>query len=439
VAALLLPAFSIAATQKGNSGDPFESLAKVEADARALGRDESEPPSRSRQLRHATPALLKYGHHIQQTTEADVVAEDAAEAAELVASNFAMDNVDVAAMDDVVMPPPMALPGRHPSVEKALDGMSGDLEGLREKQMAAKQVRGELEGTMTDAVHHMNDAMSIKHAMAQKEAQVRRENGKLEMLKYEDGKLEGTHDSLVTSLKRMLGPKMMLAKKRFMKKEAVLHKEHQAAVAWQEKEVQTKKAAMELISQKKASHQSLLEAEEAVAEAKKRERLARMNYERDSTATAEKVQSYRYAETRSKAEAEHANAARNAALAARESMEKIHSVFEAEQQKVDASVGYRKQKLERKIHEVVGARQKSTQELTDLEQTYKDWQQKQRERTAEVIKKGQATAEASELYANGQKQVLESAQAKVVKDAESADDWGGWGNDYPKVQDELDE
>jgi len=292
---------------------------------------------------------------------------------------------------------------------------------------------------MTDAVHHMNDAMSIKHAMAQKEAQVRRENGKLEMLKYEDGKLEGTHDSLVMSLKRMLGPKMLLAKKRFMKKEAVLHKEHQAAVAWQEKEVQTKKAAMELISQKKASHQSLLEAEEAVAEAKKRERLARMNYERDSTATAEKVQSYRYAETRSKAEAEHANAARNAALAARESMEKIHSVFEAEQQKVDASVGYRKQKLERKIHEVVGARQKSTQELTDLEQTYKDWQQKQRERTAEVIKKGQATAEASELYVNGQKQVLESAQAKVVKDAESADDWGGWGNDYPKVQDELDE
>jgi chromosome segregation ATPase len=164
-------------------------------------------------------------------------------------------SLDEALEDDALADPPMALPGRHPSVEKALDGMTGDLETLKEKKEAAKEVRAELEGTMNDAAQHMNDATSIRHSMAKYETQLRIENEKLEGFKTEAGRLDKTHDELMASLKRMLEPKLMFARERFEKKD------------------QLKSSAMDLIKQKKESYQSLLEAEAEVARAQKEGRV----------------------------------------------------------------------------------------------------------------------------------------------------------------------
>merc|ERR1719506_3351066 len=170
-----------------------------------------------------------------------------------------------------------------------------------------------------------------------------------------------------------------------------LHKEETAAMAWKEKRDQLKASAMELISKKKESHQSLLQAEEEVAQAKKKEQLARIQYEHDRTTTAEKLQSYRYAETRFKAEMQHEKAVRNAAKEAHGSVEKLHNVYGMEQQKVDQSIGFRKHRIEHQVQELQAAHQKSSEELTDLAQRYKEWRASQRERTAAVIKQSQDT------------------------------------------------
>merc|ERR1719316_325256 len=122
----------------------------------------------------------------------------------------------------------------------------------------------------------------------------------------------------------------MFARERYGKKAEFLRKEEDSAKAWREKAEQTKASAMALIKKKKSSYQSLLEAEAEVAQAKKKEQLARMKYEHDLAQTSEEVQSYRYAETRYKAELHHEHAARAAAENARESLNKLHRVFEAE-------------------------------------------------------------------------------------------------------------
>lgn len=379
-----------------------------------------EQPMDKHHLRHrshANPALLKYVHHLHQ---------------------FA-DDSNVADLVDDTVAAPMTLPGRHPSVEKALDSMAGDLQNLQQKQQAAKELRGELEGTVTDAVHHRNDAMGIKQAMAKKEAQLRLEKGKLQELAKDEGRLGDTREDLVSSLHRMLGPRIMKARARFEKKEVVLHKEEQATMAWKEKRDQLKTSAMTLINKKKESHQSFLQAEEEVAQAKKKEELARIQYEHDRVRTGEEVQSYRYAETRFKAELQHEQAAKASAMAAHSSVENLHKVYGIEQKKVDQSIGFRKYRLEHQIQEVQAAQQKSSQELTELEQRYREWQQMQRERTAAVVKQQQETAKASDAFEAGQKKVLETASAKVVRASEGEDDWDGWGGDFTKLTDEDDE
>jgi len=369
-----------------------------------------------RSSRHRTPAFLKYGHNVH--------------------------HLHHMSLDDALEDVPMALPGRHPSVEKALDGMAGDLETLKEKREQAKEVRAELEGTMSSAVHHMNDATSIKHAMAKHQTQLRIETGKLEALKMDVGRLDQTRDSLMSSLKRMLGPKIMFARERLEKKEVVFRKEEHAAGAWKQKKDQLKESATELIQKKKTSQQAFMEAEAEVVRAKKKEETARMQYEHDRRTTGDQVQSYRYAETRYMAEAQHEKAAKAAAVAARDSVTKLYNVEQVEQEKVDQSILFRRDRLRHKIDEMEAVRGKAHKELTDLERKYREWQENQRERTAEVVKKSQETSEASIAYAARQQQVLEAAQAKVTRDAEGAGDWDGWGGDtgmFPKVTDELDD
>lgn len=371
--------------------------------------------------RHA--ALLKHAHNVHHRHHASLDAE-----------------LDLDAdSDDKTQELPMRLPGRHPSVEKALDSMPGDLEMLKESKQAAKETRADLEASVTDTMQHMNDPMSIKHAIQKKETQLRIESGKLEVLEKDAGRLDQTHDELVQSLRRMIGPKLLLARERFGKKEAVLRKEETAARAWKEKKDRLKEAAMQLIEQKKSSYQALLEAEAETARAKKKEEAARRQFEQDRQKTAEQVQSYRYAETRYKAELQHENTAKAAANAARESVQKLFNVEHAEAEKVDQSILYRKGKLQRKINEVQAAREHNRDELNGLAQKYRDWQEKQRERTAQVMKKSQETAAASEAYQTRQQQVLDSASRKVVQEAEGAGDWDGWGSSVERVQADEDD
>lgn len=379
-----------------------------------------------RHLRHSgprSPVLLKYKHNVGHRHSVHHRHHTSLE------ERLESDLADL----------PMALPGRHPSVEKALDGMAGDLENLKTQKTAAKEARSQLESTVTDTFHHSNDAMGIKRAIAQKQSQLRFQSGKLETLEKDAGRLEQTREGLMSSLRRMLEPKIMFARERFEKKERVLRKEEEAAKQWKAKMDQVKVSAMEHIKQKKSSYQSLLEAEAEVANAKKKEQLARIQYQHDAADTAEHVQSYRYAETRFKAEMQHEEAAKRAAMAAQDSVQNLYNVANVEEQKVDQSILYRKERLRQTIEKVEVAREKSNEDLSDLSTKYKQWKDQQRERTAEVIKKSQETAAASGAYADRQQQVLQTAAAKASKAAEAATDWDGWGNDFTKTTDEDDD
>lgn len=317
------------------------------------------------------------------------------------------------------------LPGRHPSVEKALDGMGGELVNLKEKQQAAKETRGQLEGKVSEVVRHMNDAMSIKHAIGKKEAEIRREMSNLAGLEREAKHIEGTHASLVSSLHRVLEPKIMFAQHRLEKKELILQKEAEAVKVWQEKKDQVHAHALEVLEEKKLAHQGVLEAEKDLAEAKKREEVAEHKYNEARQHTSSEIQSYRYAETRVKAEMTHEKAAEEAALAAKESVKRLGNVLQVESEKVEQSMTVTKNQVRHRMQKMEVGREKTEQELAGLKQQYRDWQENQRLKAAEVVKKAQETSEAAEAYTNRQKEVLDSAQSKAAHESAAKSDWAG--------------
>jgi len=126
-----------------------------------------------------------------------------------------------------------------------------------------------------------------------------------------------------------------------------------------------------------------------------------------------------------KAEVTHEKAAEEATLAAKESVSKLNNVLQVESEKVEESMEVNRNRIRRKMGEIAASQEKSRIDLENLRHQYTDWQEKQRVRAADVIRKGQETAATADAYTEGQKQVLDSAQTKVARDAESKSDWAG--------------
>lgn len=294
---------------------------------------------------------------------------------------------------------------------------------LKEKQQAAKETRGQLEGKVSEVVRHMNDAMSIKHAIGVKEAEIRRERSKLMGLEREAKHVEETHASLVESLHRVLEPKIMNAQHRLERKEMILEKEHQAVKGWKEKQDQIHAHALQLLEDKKVAKQGFEQAEHEIAEAKKRAEVMESKYKEARQLTGQEIQSYRYAETRVKAEFTHEKAAEEAAEAARESVKKLGNVLQVESQKVEESMDAQKSSIHQRMEKITAAQEGTAQQVINLKQRYHEWQESQRVRAADVVTKAEETATAAEAFADRQKQVLDTAEHKVVKDAQAKSDW----------------
>jgi len=307
-------------------------------------------------------------------------------------------------------------------------------ESIREKREAAEAAKGELQNTMHETVSHLKDASSLRYEMVKKERQLGKENAKLKALDSNEKRLEETHDSLVSSLHRMIVPKLMSANKRLEKKEEMYQKEQEASKAWREKRDVLKRTAMELVEKKEQSYKAMLEAEAEAAKWQKKAELARMQYEHDRVRTADQVQQYKYAETRFNAELEHENKAKEAAMQARETVERLHEAEHSEEKKVDEAISMRRNKLQRKINKVEAAREKDSSTLNKLEDKYREWKHDQHERTEKVLENRHTVDQTSAAYAEEKRQEKEAAMKK--KFAAAADDWDGWGSAFSNVNDE---
>lgn len=328
----------------------------------------------------------------------------------------------------------MSLPGRHPAVEKELDEMAPQRRALKEKKMVEEKARGELQGSVTQAVRHMNDGMGIKQQMAKKEAQLRVEGEKIHMFEADTGRLEKTRQNLMESLHRIMDTKLAYARARFEKKEQVKQKDLEALDVWKNKKDQLKTSAIGFLKAKESSHASLLQAEEAVAEAQRRADIARKQYEYDRQMASREIQSFRYAETRYKAELTHEQSAEVSERAAKESVDKLTNILSDEERKVDETMTVKREHLQKRIEGFEKLREKSGKELEELEHQYSSWQEQQRSRAHEVAQQKQQTEVASQAFAEGQKEVLDTAQQKVVQEAEKGKDWA-WGEGEQQSED----
>jgi len=312
---------------------------------------------------------------------------------------------------------------RHPSVARKLANMKPDIRDLAGREQAAKIARGDLEANVQKAISHMNDAVGIKRELARTEALIRSEDVKLKRLEDDRLRLDRTHGHLVSSLHHIMGPKIQFAETSLKQRQGILHELESKASQWTEKETKFHEASLAMLAERKESTKRFEAATDAVNQAHREEELAKKELLTVKHKVAFDIEGYRYAQTRAHAAESEAKRGKRGEKNAEISLQRLNGIMNMEQRRVDESMAIGKDRVQGRIRELEGVREKSKRKASKLSEDYAQWQRRQHAWASRVAATKHITHEASADYAARQQAVLDAATAKVAYDAESDSDW----------------
>jgi len=274
-----------------------------------------------------------------------------------------------------------------------------------------------------------DEAVEIERAIAEEEMQLRVEARKMKKLKQEMHLVDSGERALSSRVHRVLGPKLELAHLRFEKNENVFKHEERKAAAWKKRAAQLKREARHEIQARDASRQAMLEARAVVARAEAREHAAEKVYVSKSQAARREAHNFKQVDSRYKAEASHAESAREGAQAAKHSAQKLSSALAKEERKIDDYMSVAQPMIQGKMHKLKSAEKRAMYQLDRLEDEYSDAHESQVEKAkhtekmhevavAEVKVRDEARAQqqAAEVRAQLDKEKAEVAQKTQTLD-----------------------
>jgi len=315
------------------------------------------------------------------------------------------------------------LPGRHPSVELKLKNMDQEMHDLSGRQQIAAQARSTLEDKVKKAVYHMNDAVKIKRELARTQARLRAEELKLKKLEDDRLRLDKTHGHLVSSLHHVMEPKIQYAETVEKQRQRQLRDLESKTREWKEKEDKLHKESLAMLEERRDTTAKLEAANVAVSKAEREQEVEKKQLATVKHSVSFDVERYKYARTRARGYASKESLGEQRVHQAEVSVKRLTGILNMEQRRVDESMAVGKDRVQGKMRELEGVKEKTKKKQLKLSEEYRAWQRQQRVWARRVASTRAVTDRVSQEFATRQKDVLDSAQAKVASDAESGSDW----------------
>jgi len=319
------------------------------------------------------------------------------------------------------------LPGRHPSVERVLSSMDNEMQELDARKKAAGDARERLQDMMSDAALHVNDPLDKMNDIAKEQVTINATQQKLQSLEDNEHRLEGTHDRLIAILHSNMDPKIRRAEEHLEKEQGMERKIQEEVEIWHKKDESYKASALQLLEDRKVAQEGLVQAEEAMAAVQRQVEMAQKGLQMTTRQAEEEVEKYRYVKSKYIAAASKEKLGEEQIDQAEHSVQKLRSIFDIEQHRIDQALAVGKDKLHGKIRKLESASEKDGQELQALRQEYADWQHTQRGRAQQVTQAQAMTDQLADAFEKQQDQVLDAANDKVAEQAMDNSDWA-WGD-----------
>lgn len=261
---------------------------------------------------------------------------------------------------------------------------------LAAKKVATKEVHGELEHSVRQAVSHMNSAADIKHAISIKQAQLRASKGSRHILQDKVSQVDQVRDHLLSMLHKDMDPKIASAQSDLKKKQGDLQQEQEAVNNLKTEEDKETVNTDHMVKDLKATGHHLEELRTQVTLAKKEEEtdLKKFDYERQMA--SQEIQSLSYAEKQHQSESSR--------------------LKDAEQrfQKLQASG----EKNMRQLGQVEDARRDYRKE----QDRAKDWEQNENTIKAKVAEMTQANKTSYDTFLNAQSREQQTSQQEAQEE-----------------------
>jgi len=161
---------------------------------------------------------------------------------------------------------------------------------------ALKQTVGKLEGVVNEVQEHAADADKIKHAIAEKQSQLRVAKHKHNMLTDNVEHLEKTHAHLAKSLHKVHDAELSAAHNHLKKEEADLQKKSEEKKHWEEEVAKDSAEEETAVKDEEAADRALKELQSKEELQKQQEEAAESKFQYSSQMAKEEAQSLKLAE-----------------------------------------------------------------------------------------------------------------------------------------------
>lgn len=326
----------------------------------------------------------------------------------------------------------------HPQVAKKLGQMDQAMQGLRGKQQEAAEARSTYETEVKTAIRHMNEVEAIRIDIGRTEAEIREESRKLRHFSDDRIRLSQKHRHLVLSLHHIMDPKIDFAAEQLKHSEDRLKDFEQKAKLWTAKQEQWHASSIAMIEERHAQENRLVMARAAEARAHQEVELAKKQYQADKKVVSENVLNYRYALAHAKAAKSQEEQGKEGTVEAKVAAKRLGRILALEERRVNEAMAIGKDRLQGKIRELERIKTQSGLKLSQMMQSYGQWQKTQQMWAKQLVSRKETTSAVSKEFVNQQQAVVDAAKASVVYDAGASaepgsrrDDWawGGWPDD----------
>lgn len=292
--------------------------------------------------------------------------------------------------------------------------------------------RLEMEHKQHDAQTHMTDGFVYKQKTHRLEQFIKGQKEEVSRLEKEKERLVESHNDVAARLAGIMEPKVERAVQKSEKEKKLLEEAIGERTTWEKKTEERHEEAKNGLDDKRKILQEYVDANDAVAAAKKRRSVAEEEYRLAKTRVGGLIASYQYAATQLAGASTREEDLERRAKQAEEGKTTVEEIKQAESRKATEAVDDEISRIDERETRLKAKESRATQLADNMRERYVQWQVDQQNRTASLAKSTQEYEDEIKAFTALRAQMLEDAAEKAGKREEDnattkGGDWA-WGS-----------
>lgn len=320
-------------------------------------------------------------------------------------------------------PPNDLFPQSHPIVQRALNGMEGELKLLRGEQDAFTKQSNEVKDNAQKAHDGIKVGAAIHREIAAAKANMLAEENVVMRIESQQKRLKEEHDGIQAKLHKAMDPRIALRGVLVQRKKHDLEKTNKEVNRWDSLGEKQKVNALEMLRQRKAALGELQEAQEAMKVAAQKEEVAQSAYEESKKRVSESVEALNVFETRLRASKSVQVTQEEAVTQEEISLDRTQEILKVEVERLDHALSTGEERLDARMAKAKASAVKAESKFALAKTSYSTWEAEQKKLVDAAAKEVSQYEDQEKTFYHNRENVMKTASDKAGAQAAAQSDF----------------